>query len=157
MHHPTDRITHTTVFVTPVVEHWLEWEIAQWVHPPMKDWSDDPSHHELTLLPRSYISLRPKRALQDSPWRWALIEAVSQGSYWSQCTPVGAVPGHAGQRSVHVCCHGDGNPADHLSPENCLTAYLPTNKITKQSLKTRKQNVKFLNTAKCIILFLVNS
>ena len=30
MHHPTDRITHTTVFVTPVVEHWLEREIAQW-------------------------------------------------------------------------------------------------------------------------------
>ena len=31
---PTDRITHTTAFVTPVVEHWLEREIAQWVHPP---------------------------------------------------------------------------------------------------------------------------
>ena len=46
----------TTVFVTPVVEHWLEREIAQWVH-PMKDRSDDPSHHERTLLPRSYISL----------------------------------------------------------------------------------------------------
>ena len=44
-------------FVTPVVEHWLEREIAQWVH-PMKDWSDDPSHHELTLLPQSYISLQ---------------------------------------------------------------------------------------------------
>ena len=42
---PTDRITHTTAFVTPVVEHWLEREIAQWVH-PMKDRSDDPSHHE---------------------------------------------------------------------------------------------------------------
>ena len=28
-------------FVTPVVEHWLEREIAQWVH-PMKDRSDDP-------------------------------------------------------------------------------------------------------------------
>ena len=55
MHHPTDRITHTTVFVTPVVEHWLEREIAQWVH-PMKDRSDDPSDHERTLLPRSYIS-----------------------------------------------------------------------------------------------------
>ena len=40
-----DRITHTMVFVTPVVEHWLEREIAQWVH-PMKDRSDDPSHHE---------------------------------------------------------------------------------------------------------------
>ena len=48
MHHPTDRITHTTAFVTPVVEHWLEREIAQWVH-PMKDWSDDPPHHEQTL------------------------------------------------------------------------------------------------------------
>ena len=24
MHHPTDRITHTTAFVTPVVKHWLE-------------------------------------------------------------------------------------------------------------------------------------
>ena len=45
MHHPTDRIAH-----------WLEREIAQWVH-PMKDRSDDPSHHERTLLPRSYISL----------------------------------------------------------------------------------------------------
>ena len=28
MHHPTDRITHTTAFVTPVVEHWLEREIV---------------------------------------------------------------------------------------------------------------------------------
>ena len=49
MHNPT-------AFVTPVVEHGLEREIAQWVH-PMKDRSDDPSHHERTLLPRSYISL----------------------------------------------------------------------------------------------------
>ena len=32
MHHPTDRIAHTTAFVTPVVKHWLEREIAQWVH-----------------------------------------------------------------------------------------------------------------------------
>ena len=55
MHHPTDSV-HTTAFVTPVVEHWLEREIAQWVL-PMKDRSDDPSHHERTLLPRSYISL----------------------------------------------------------------------------------------------------
>ena len=29
MHHPTERITHTTAFVTPVVEHWLEREIAE--------------------------------------------------------------------------------------------------------------------------------
>ena len=56
MHHPTDKIAHTTAFVTPVVEHWLEREIAQWVH-PLKDRSNDPSHHERMLLPRSYISL----------------------------------------------------------------------------------------------------
>ena len=43
-----DRIAHTTA--------WLERDIAQWVH-PMKDRSDDPSHHERTPLPRSYISL----------------------------------------------------------------------------------------------------
>ena len=42
------RITHTMAFVTPVVEHWQEREIAQWVH-PMKDRSDDPSHHKRTL------------------------------------------------------------------------------------------------------------
>ena len=49
MHHPTDRIIHTTAFVTPVVEHWLEREIAQWVH-PMKDRSD--SHR--TMSERTY-------------------------------------------------------------------------------------------------------
>ena len=27
-----DRIINTTAFVTPVMEHWLEREIAQWVH-----------------------------------------------------------------------------------------------------------------------------
>ena len=46
----------STAFVTPVMEHWLEREIAQWVH-PMKDQSDDPSHHERMLVPQSYISL----------------------------------------------------------------------------------------------------
>ena len=50
------RIAHTTAFVTTVVEHWLEREIAQWVR-PMKDRPDDPSHNERTLLPTSYISL----------------------------------------------------------------------------------------------------
>ena len=28
MHHPKDRISHITDFVIPVVEHWLEREIA---------------------------------------------------------------------------------------------------------------------------------
>ena len=32
MHHATDNIVHTTAFDTPIVEHWLERETAQWVH-----------------------------------------------------------------------------------------------------------------------------
>ena len=32
MYHLTDRVSHTTAFVTPVVEHWLEREMLQWVH-----------------------------------------------------------------------------------------------------------------------------
>ena len=32
MNHPTYRNAHTTAFVTLVVGHWLEREIAQWVH-----------------------------------------------------------------------------------------------------------------------------
>ena len=30
--HPTNRIAHTTAFVIPVLAHWVECEIAQWVH-----------------------------------------------------------------------------------------------------------------------------
>ena len=58
MHNPIDRITHTTAFVTPVVENWLEREIAQWVH-SMKDRSDDPLHHERMLLPQSLVKWCP--------------------------------------------------------------------------------------------------
>ena len=59
-----DRITHTTAFVIPVVEHWLKRKIAQWFH-SMKDRSDDPSHHERTLLPRRYVPL-PTNLTKDS-------------------------------------------------------------------------------------------
>ena len=44
MHHPTDRIAHTTAFVKPVVDHRLEREIVQW-GPPC--WID-PSTHRTT-------------------------------------------------------------------------------------------------------------
>ena len=77
MHHTTDRIAHTTAFVTPVVEYWAEREIAQWVH-PMKDRPDDPSHHERTLLPRSYISIRRPIA----PWANALTTELHLAPPW---------------------------------------------------------------------------
>ena len=67
MHHPTYKMTHSTAFVTPVMEHWLEREIAQWVHNkgstrrPMAPWANDFTT-ELHLIPEiktqkySYIS-----------------------------------------------------------------------------------------------------
>ena len=54
MHHPIDRIAHTTTFITPVLEHWLEREIAQWVHPSRVD----PTTHR-TMSERSTSELRP--------------------------------------------------------------------------------------------------
>ena len=58
MHHPTDRIAHTTAFVTPVVEHWLEREIAQWVHHGRID-PMTPSHSWANAL-TTELHLAPK-------------------------------------------------------------------------------------------------
>ena len=55
MHHPLDRIAHTTSLVTSVVEDWLEQEMAQSVHHEgsiqwlIAPWVD--------AVPQSYISL----------------------------------------------------------------------------------------------------
>ena len=51
MHHPTDRIAHTTAFVTSVVEHWLERETNR---------PDDPSHLEQTYHGATSRSLELK-------------------------------------------------------------------------------------------------
>ena len=59
MHHPIDRMTHNTAFATPVVEHWFERDIAQWVHHegsigrPIA-----PLANDLTTELEAYISLR---------------------------------------------------------------------------------------------------
>ena len=42
MHHSTDRIIHTTAYVTSVVEHTLEHKIA---HQIKRDQLDDTQHH----------------------------------------------------------------------------------------------------------------
>ena len=55
MHHPTDRIAHTTAFVTPVMDHWLEREIAQWVH-PIKDRSERSYHGATSRSSRVAVS-----------------------------------------------------------------------------------------------------
>ena len=46
--HRQDSTYHGLCY-TSCRANWLEWKIAQWVH-PTKDRSDDPSHHERKLL-----------------------------------------------------------------------------------------------------------
>ena len=63
MHHPTDRITHTTAFVTPVMEHWLEREIAQWmIDPTTHRTMSERSYHRATArsLPRTESLAMPE-------------------------------------------------------------------------------------------------
>ena len=74
-----DRIAHTTAFDTPVMGHWLEREIVQWVH-PMKDQSDDPLHHERTLLPWSYISLTKTKVIKNPYDSWSRRSHLSSHS-----------------------------------------------------------------------------
>ena len=70
------------------MEHWLEREIAQWVH-PMEDRSDDPSHHERTLYhgapSRSAFSTRRQHA--------------------SKCS-IRFVRAHSEQAAIAHACHG---------------------------------------------------
>ena len=68
MHHPTDRIAHTTAFVTPVVEHWLEREIAQ------VTWTVDIYTRCRTEVPWLLLdqrkACRQGNAQTSHPWSW---------------------------------------------------------------------------------------
>ena len=58
MHVPTDRITHTTTFDGPVVDHWLERKMAQTVNAStVQDRSDDPNPYKCVLYCLSYVPL----------------------------------------------------------------------------------------------------
>ena len=88
MHHPTDRTAHTTAFFTPVVEHWPEREIAQWVH-PTKDRSERPiAPRANALTRRSYISLIGTRKSSMGPPHEGLIRTthrtMSERSYQTE-------------------------------------------------------------------------
>ena len=88
MHHPTDRITHTTAFVAPVVKHWLEREIAQWVH-PMKDRSDDPEQKKGNVLFNNILNTfhsqicSIRREVKDLTASSELFPISSKGSFTS--------------------------------------------------------------------------
>ena len=72
MQHHTNRITQITAFVTPVVRHWLEREIAQWVHHkgsirrPTAPWADTLTT-ELHLAPSTDVA-RPSEQMAKQQW-----------------------------------------------------------------------------------------
>ena len=68
MHHSTDSISHTTAFVTPVVEHWLDRTIAQWVHHELVITSESNEYHlalqrglTVTVVNRVLLEIRRRR------------------------------------------------------------------------------------------------
>ena len=108
MHHPTDRITHTTAFVTPVVEHWLEQEIAQWVH-PMKDRSDNPSHHERTL------------------YLWATSRSLKYGILFCGCPAPCSTSGAICSTNVHQINNVNKKTVSYIFYQSELQLYLVRN------------------------------
>ena len=107
MHHPTDRIAHTTAFVTPVMEHWLEREIAQWVH-PMKDRSNNPSH-----LPATGAVMRqtsgwpdlPSTLLRNEAYVAAPVTLPTWAGFLRTVLQWNAFPGRHGTRTPHLHLH----------------------------------------------------
>ena len=71
------------------MENWMEREIAQWVH-PMKDRSDDWSHQERALLPRSYISLPSieERKNKVNTLHFTVVKAHSDSEGWNPLPPL---------------------------------------------------------------------
>ena len=77
MHFPTDRTVHTTTFDGPVVEHWLEWKIAQTGNAPtIQDRStmqEDPNRYNWVLYRLSYVPpplSTPSHTQYHIPYTW---------------------------------------------------------------------------------------
>ena len=88
MHHPTDRIAHTTAFVTPVVEHWLEREILlevrQMVRATVKHNKIEMGDVLITDLTTSATS-SPPSVTSTSAW-------FSASRVWRVCFTGGDIP-----------------------------------------------------------------
>ena len=106
MHHPTDRISHTTAFVTPFVEHWLEREIAQWVH------------HEGSIrqhiAPRANALTTELHLAPDIRWR---VHILKDSTYHGLCyTSRGAL---AGTRNSSMGPPWRIDPTTHHTTSKC--------------------------------------
>ena len=94
---PTDKIAHTTAFGTPVVEHWLERELAQRVHHggsirrPIAPWANALTT-ELHLAPRCSQNLTvgsqtgrdPDRTLTSTAWYPGKVRTPNGDETWTR-------------------------------------------------------------------------
>ena len=122
------------------MEHWLEREIAQWVH-PMKNRSDDPLHHERMLLPRSYISLHslsPREVYESSLLLATDFQTISSDMVYLQHNNI--IEGNVRHTSVDI--------ADHRSIEN----FCPNFQQTKYSVSS----VIYQKEKTCLKVLVIN-
>ena len=82
MHFSIDRTVHTTAFDKPVVDHWLEWKIAQTAAGPTeKDRSDDKDISSATwdrsreTLIGAHISARWYLSSKINMTKWSLPDS----------------------------------------------------------------------------------
>ena len=125
MHHPTDRITYTMAFATPVMEHWLKREIAQWVH-PMKDRSDDPSHHVQPLPGKEDMFYLTMHSIH-------MVEDHSDSKRGNLLPP--HYMGYSFQLALSVLLHAPSHRQDRTVAEHWLVREIPwyftnINKVT---------------------------
>ena len=92
MHHPTDRIAHTTAFGTPVMEHWLEREIAQWRIDPM-------THH--TMSKRSYHGATSRSKTNQTVRETICCHHCMGYSFWLTARCLLYAPFHTQDSTIH--------------------------------------------------------
>ena len=97
---PTDRIPHTTAFVTPVMEHWLKREIAHWVYPMKEDskWVLDSN-----LFYKNRTWLYQQTALVSFNKNMT-IQGTSSLYYRSTAMFCQSPPGNALSIALYCCC-----------------------------------------------------
>ena len=92
----------------------------------MKDRSDDPSHHERTPLPRSYISLHHEGSIRQpiAPWTNALphsyISLHHEGSIWWPIAPWA----NAITTELHLTPPWRIDPTTHRAMNKCSSTQL---------------------------------
>ena len=105
MHHPSDRIAHTKAFVTSVVEHWLEQEIAQWVDQTTHHTVSKFSYHRATFCSHMVKdNSDSKRGNLLSPLHGLLFLISSKECFICNtlcCTSCGSLAGKEIAQSVH--------------------------------------------------------